>query len=183
MAYQPPQQSLLAQVIDVAILVILTVGSLDAALSRPCGRRQDAASDRQPDLGGAHQNAVEQQQWRRSASPILPPPTTSSPRFDYTFSWAALIVMAIVVIGYFVLVVRLSDKDTARSSPSASPASHRRGDGFLEHPRIRRLDPFGGVRDHHAVYDLFRVDTTYSNDLLTSSREGEIELTQERHQI
>jgi hypothetical protein len=33
------------------------------------------------------------------------------------------------------------------------------------------------------VVDLFRVDTTYSNDLLTSSREGEIELTQERHQI
>jgi hypothetical protein len=33
------------------------------------------------------------------------------------------------------------------------------------------------------VYDMFRVDTTYSNDLLTSSREGEIELTQERHQI
>ena len=33
------------------------------------------------------------------------------------------------------------------------------------------------------LYDLYRVDTTYSNDLLTSSREGEIELTQERHQI
>lgn len=33
------------------------------------------------------------------------------------------------------------------------------------------------------VYDLFRVDSTYSNDLLTSSREGEIELTQERHEI
>jgi hypothetical protein len=33
------------------------------------------------------------------------------------------------------------------------------------------------------VYDLYRVDTTYSNDLLTSSREGEIELSQERHQI
>ena len=33
------------------------------------------------------------------------------------------------------------------------------------------------------LIDLFRVDTTYDNDLLTSSREGEIELTQERHQI
>ena len=33
------------------------------------------------------------------------------------------------------------------------------------------------------LYDLVRVDTTYDNDLLTSSREGEIELTQERHQI
>ncbi len=33
------------------------------------------------------------------------------------------------------------------------------------------------------LVDLFRIDTTYENDLLTSSREGEIELTQERHQI
>jgi hypothetical protein len=33
------------------------------------------------------------------------------------------------------------------------------------------------------LIDLFRVDTSYDNDLLTSSREGEIELTQERHQI
>lgn len=33
------------------------------------------------------------------------------------------------------------------------------------------------------LYDLIRVDSTYDNDLLTSSREGEIELTQERHEI
>jgi hypothetical protein len=33
------------------------------------------------------------------------------------------------------------------------------------------------------VVDMFRVDTSYDNELLTSSREGEIELTQERHQI
>ncbi len=33
------------------------------------------------------------------------------------------------------------------------------------------------------LIDLFRIDSTYENDLLTSSREGEIEVTQERHQI
>ncbi len=33
------------------------------------------------------------------------------------------------------------------------------------------------------LVDLARVDSTYDNDLLTSSREGEIELTQERHQL
>lgn len=31
--------------------------------------------------------------------------------------------------------------------------------------------------------DLIKVDTTYDNDLLTSSREGEIEATAERHTI
>jgi hypothetical protein len=33
------------------------------------------------------------------------------------------------------------------------------------------------------LFDLARVDSTYSNDLLTSSREGELEITQERHEI
>lgn len=33
------------------------------------------------------------------------------------------------------------------------------------------------------LLDLIKVDTTYDNDLLTSSREGEIEATAERHTI
>ena len=33
------------------------------------------------------------------------------------------------------------------------------------------------------LFDLVRIDTTYDNDLLTSSREGEIEATAERHTI
>lgn len=33
------------------------------------------------------------------------------------------------------------------------------------------------------IIDLIRIDTTYDNELLTSSREGEIEATAERHEI
>ena len=33
------------------------------------------------------------------------------------------------------------------------------------------------------LFDLIKIDSSYDNDLLTSSREGEIEATQERHQI
>ncbi|WP_353643248.1 hypothetical protein [Mesorhizobium sp. WSM2239] len=33
------------------------------------------------------------------------------------------------------------------------------------------------------LIDLVRIDTTYDNELLTSSREGEIEATAERHEI
>jgi hypothetical protein len=33
------------------------------------------------------------------------------------------------------------------------------------------------------LYDMVKVDTTYDNDLLTSSREGEIEAAAERHVI
>jgi hypothetical protein len=33
------------------------------------------------------------------------------------------------------------------------------------------------------LYDLAKIDSTYDNELLTSSREGELELTQERHEL
>ncbi len=33
------------------------------------------------------------------------------------------------------------------------------------------------------LLDMIKIDSRYDNDLLTSSREGEIEATQERHQI
>lgn len=33
------------------------------------------------------------------------------------------------------------------------------------------------------LMDLVKIDSTYDNELLTSSREGEIELTQERHEL
>ncbi len=33
------------------------------------------------------------------------------------------------------------------------------------------------------VYDWFKVDTSYSEETLTSSREGEIEATSEKHKL
>ena len=33
------------------------------------------------------------------------------------------------------------------------------------------------------LLDMIKVDTTYDNELLTSSREGELERTQERHEL
>ena len=33
------------------------------------------------------------------------------------------------------------------------------------------------------LYDWFKIDSTYSEDVLTSSREGEIEATSERHKL
>lgn len=58
------------------------------------------------------QNATEQQQW--AALGITDPAAANdiiTARFDYSFSWASLIVMAVLVIGYFVMVVRLSDRE------------------------------------------------------------------------
>ena len=32
-------------------------------------------------------------------------------RYDYSFSWVSLAVMVIVIVGYFVMMIRLSDME------------------------------------------------------------------------
>ena len=113
MAYQPPKQSLAAQIFDVLTLLVLTVGALYVPLYLGlAGAAKTPAPIANPTWEALGQNTTEQAQW--AALGITDPAAANdmiTARFDYSFSWAALITMAVLVIGYFVLVVRLSDKE------------------------------------------------------------------------
>ena len=113
MAYQPPHQSYAAQIVDVIILLILTVGALYVPLYMGlAGATKTPHPVPNPTWEALNQNPAEQQQW--AALGITDPAAANhiiTARFDYSFNWAALIIMAILVIGYFVLVVRLSDRE------------------------------------------------------------------------
>lgn len=113
MAYQPPKQGFVAQIVDVIVLLILTVGSLYAPLYLGlAGAAKTPNPIENPTWEALNQNAVEQQQW--AALGITDPAEANdivTARFNYDFSWAAFVVMAILVIGFFVLVVKLSDKE------------------------------------------------------------------------
>ncbi len=113
MAYKPPQQSLAAQIFDVITLLVLTVGALYVPLYLGlAGAAKTPAPIANPTWEKLGQNATEQQQW--AALGITDPAAANdmvTARFDYSFSWTALIVMAVLVIGYFILVVRLSDRE------------------------------------------------------------------------
>lgn len=113
MAYQPPKQGIAAQIVDVVVLLVLTVGALYVPLYLGlAGAAKTPAPIENPTWEALGQNAVEQQQW--AALGITDPAAANdiiTARFDYSFSWTALIVMAVLVIGYFVMVVRLSDKE------------------------------------------------------------------------
>ena len=113
MAYQPPKQSLAGQVVDVVVLLVLTVGALYLPLYMGlAGAAKTPNPIENPTWEALGQNEVEQAQWAvlgfpdaASANEII------TARFDYTFSWTALIVMVVAVVGYFILVVRLSDRE------------------------------------------------------------------------
>lgn len=113
MAYQPPKQSLFAQIVDVLVLLVLTVGALYIPLYLGlAGAAKTPNPIENPTWEALNQNAVEQQQW--NALGITDPAAANeivTARFNYDFSWTALIVMAVLVVGYFVMVVRLSDKE------------------------------------------------------------------------
>ncbi len=113
MAYKPKEQGLVAQIIDVITLLVLTVGALYIPLYMGLAGADKVPNPiPDPTWEALGQNASEQQQW--AALGITDPAAVNdmiTARFDYTFSWMALIVMAVLVIGYFVLVVRLSDRE------------------------------------------------------------------------
>ncbi len=113
MAYQPPKQGLAGQVFDVITLLVLTVGALYIPLYLGlAGAAKVPNPIANPTWEALGQNATEQQQW--AALGITDPAAANdiiTARFDYSFSWPALIVMAVLVIGYFVMVVRLSDRE------------------------------------------------------------------------
>ncbi|WP_438749376.1 hypothetical protein [Pararhizobium sp. O133] len=113
MAYKPPQQSFAGQIFDVITLLVLTIGALYLPLYLGlAGAAKTPAPIENPTWEALGQNATEQQQW--TALGITDPAAANdiiTARFDYSFSWAALLIMAILVIGYFVMVVRLSDRE------------------------------------------------------------------------
>ncbi len=113
MAYQPPKQGLVAQIVDVFVLLLMTVGALYIPLYLGlAGAAKTPAPIENPTWEALGQNATEQAQWAMLG--ITDPAAANdivTARFDYSFSWMALIVMTVLVVGYFVLVVRLSDRE------------------------------------------------------------------------
>lgn len=113
MAYKPPKQSLTGQIFDVLTLLVLTVGALYIPLYLGlAGAAKTPAPIENPTWEALGQNTNEQAQW--AALGYTDPAAVNdmiTARFDYSFSWSALVVMAALVIGYFILVVRLSDKE------------------------------------------------------------------------
>ncbi|MFD1883426.1 hypothetical protein [Paracoccus pacificus] len=111
--YTPPVQSRAGQIIDVIVLLVLALGALYVPLW--LGLAGSAKVDTpvpDPTWETLGQNATMAERWQQLgfATPADAAPIITS-RFNYAFSWFELIVMAIVIIGYFVMMLRLSDKE------------------------------------------------------------------------
>ena len=112
MAYEPPKQSTFGQIFDALLMMALVVVTLYMPLFLKLAgggtvtNNLDASSWKT--LG---QNAVMSQQWEKlgftpaTAAPII------AVRFDYVINWGTLALSFAVIVAYFVVVIKISDKE------------------------------------------------------------------------
>ena len=111
--YTPPKQSKFSQLFDVVVLLALTFGALYTPLYLGLAGGSKAAPEIvDPTWESLGQNATQIAQYKAlgftDAAEIAP---LIGARYDYSFSWMALIVMVLVIIGYYVIILRLSEKE------------------------------------------------------------------------
>ncbi len=110
--YEPPEQSIIGQIVDSLLILILVVASLFAPVYFGLtGGGKIALSFPDKTWQGLGQNAVMQAQWEKLGYTPSTAADIIAPRFDYTFSFGWLALTAFVVIVYFIFVVRYSDKE------------------------------------------------------------------------
>lgn len=111
--YQAPKQSKISQLIDVIVLLALTFGALFAPVYLGLAGGAKSVPEGAPtDWEGMGQNATEIAQY--NALGYTDPAAIAdiiNARYDYSFSWAALIAMIVIVVGYYVMMLRLSDRE------------------------------------------------------------------------
>jgi hypothetical protein len=111
--YVPPAQSKLSQFVDVVVLLALAVGALYLPLWLGlAGASKTPNPAESPTWESLGQTPLMVERWNAlgyadpaSAQDII------TARFDYSFTWGALAIMIVVVIGYFVLMMKLSEKE------------------------------------------------------------------------
>lgn len=111
--YVPPKQSRVSQFIDVILLMALTIGVLllpgYLGLS---GAARNIVPVENPTWESLGQNPTMVERWNAlgfadaaSAHDMI------TARFDYSFTWGALIVMIVIIVGYFAILLRFSEQE------------------------------------------------------------------------
>jgi len=111
--YVPPKQGRASQIVDVVLLMALTIGVLllpgYLGLS---GASRTVVPVENPTWESLGQNPTMVERWNALGfADAAAAHDFITARFDYSFTWTALIVMIVVVIGYFILLLRFSEQE------------------------------------------------------------------------
>lgn len=111
--YVAPVQGKLGQIIDVIVLLIMAIGALYIPLWMGlAGSAKIPEVVESPTWESLGQNPAMVEQWQKLgyADPASAAEMITA-RFDYSFSFGALAVMIVVIVGYCAMLLRFSEKE------------------------------------------------------------------------
>ena len=111
--YIPPEQSKTMQIVDIAFLVVAIFAALWLPLQAGwAGAAKEIDKIDNPTWESLGQNATMVESWNKLGFPdAASAHDIIQNRFHYNIDWLSLIIMAAVLIGYFVFLFRASDKE------------------------------------------------------------------------
>lgn len=110
--YEPPKQSGIGQLFDSLFLLALVYLALFVPLVfglAGSGTTTEAVG--QPTWGALHQNPTMQAQWQKLGYTADSAASLVTTRFDYSIDPLMLGLTAIVIVGYFIFMIRMSEKE------------------------------------------------------------------------
>ncbi|WP_199260418.1 hypothetical protein [Paracoccus binzhouensis] len=111
--YRPPAQGRLGQIADVIVLLIMAIGALYLPLWLGlAGSAKIPQAIGTPTWESLGQNPAMVEQWQKLgyAEPGQAAELIAA-RFDYSVSISALLAMAAVVVGYYAILLRFSERE------------------------------------------------------------------------
>lgn len=117
--YIPPRQSKIGQIADVLVLLLLTLGALYIPFKLElAGAAKTTTATGPATWEQLNQSPTAVERWKALgyAEPGNADDKASAhylieARFDYSFEWLALLATVVLVAGYFLMIVKLSDKE------------------------------------------------------------------------
>ena len=109
--YIPPTQGKASQLVDVVVLVVLTVGALFVPLwmGLAGAAKTVAAPVADPTWDALGQTTAQAAQYEALGYTPESAHDLILARYDYSFSLTALVTMVVVIVLYYVLILRFSD--------------------------------------------------------------------------
>lgn len=113
--YTPPKQGMFGQIFDTILVLVLVYASLMVPLLFKAEAKAEAAAASasahvQVSWQSLGQNEIQQQQWVKLGYDPEKAATLINSRFDYTIDPLMLIITIFVVAGYFIFMLKVSDK-------------------------------------------------------------------------
>ncbi|OGV76973.1 MAG: hypothetical protein A3I83_03385 [Methylotenera sp. RIFCSPLOWO2_02_FULL_45_14] len=114
--YIPPKQGMFGQIFDTILVLILVYASLMVPLLFKAEAKADAtaaivAAAVNVSWESLGQNAIQQEQWIKLGYDPEKAAVLINSRFDYSIDPMMLIITILVVAGYFIFMLKVSDKE------------------------------------------------------------------------